>query len=143
MPTDRMSKMGIFIGTWNTTGEVLETDANPAGALVATDTYRWLPGNRFIVHDVDARFDSNPARSMEVIGFDPSKRQFFARSYDDQGSTEAFVVALDGRRWSIKGKTVRFDGSFDSRKNRLSGLWELKAAKGRWQPWIKLELVRA
>ena len=49
-----MSKFEVFIGTWNTTGEVLQTDANPAGVLLATDTYRWLPGKHFIVHDVDA-----------------------------------------------------------------------------------------
>jgi Protein of unknown function (DUF1579) len=143
MPANRMTKFEVFIGTWNTTGEVLETEASPAGILSATDTYRWLPGHHFIVHDVDARFDSQPTRSMEVMGYDASKKQYFTRSFDDQGSTEAFVVALDGRRWSISGKTVRFKGSFDAQKKRLTGLWELKGSKAGWQPWIKLELVRA
>ena len=143
MPTNRMSKLGIFIGTWNTIGEVLETEANPAGRLVATDTYRWLPGNRFIEHEVDARFDGEPARSMEVIGFDSSTHRFFATSYDDQGASETFVVALEGRRWRIRGARVRLDGRFDSQKNRLSGLWERKVSRSRWRPWIKLELVRA
>jgi len=143
MPTNRMSKFAVFIGTWNTTGEVLETDSSPAGTLSATDTYRWLPGKHFIVHDVDARFDSKPTRSMEVMGFDASKQQYFARSFDDQGSAELFAVALSGRRWSISGKTVRFSGSFDAQKNRLKGLWELKGSRANWQPWIKLELVRA
>ena len=138
-----MSRFEVFIGTWNTTGEVLQTDANPSGTLIATDIYRWLPGKQFLVHDVDARFDGKPTRSMEVVGFDASKEKYFATSYDDQGRTEAFVVALDRRRWTIKGSTVRFHGSFDSRKNRLTGLWELKSAKARWQPWIRLELVRA
>ena len=143
MPVNRMTRFEVFIGTWNTTGEVLETEASPAGILSATDTYRWLPGRHFIVHDVDARFDSQPTRSMEVMGYDASKKQYFARSFDDQGSTEAFVVALNGRRWSISGKTVRFEGSFDTQKKRLTGLWELKGSKVGWQPWMKLELVRA
>lgn len=138
-----MSKLEIFIGTWNTAGDVLETDAGPAGSLSATDTYRWLPGQHFIVHDVDAWFDGKPTRSMEVIGFDSSKRQHFARSFDDQGSTEAFVVSLKGRRWSIIGKSVRFAGSFDTQKNRLTGLWELNGSKAGWQPWIELKLTRA
>jgi Protein of unknown function (DUF1579) len=138
-----MSRYEVFIGTWNTTGEVLETEAGPAGTLSATDTYRWLPGKHFIVHDVDARFDSKPTRSMEVMGFDASKRQYFARSFDDQGSTEVFVVSLSGRRWSISGKTVRFSGGFDPQRNRLRGLWEIKGSNARWKPWINLELVRA
>lgn len=143
MAAHPMSAFEAFIGTWNTTGEVLATDANPAGQLVATDTYRWLPGKHFIVHDVDARFDGQPTRSMEVMGYDLAKRQHFARSFDDQGATEVMTVELDGRRWRIHGKAVRFDGSFDARKKRLTGLWELKGRKGRWQPWIQLVLVRA
>jgi hypothetical protein len=143
LPANRMTKFEVFIGTWNTTGEVLATHASPGGALVATDTYRWLPGRHFIVHDVDARFDGAPTRSMEVMGFDPVKKRHVARSFDDQGAEEAFVVALDGRRWAIDGKTVRFRGSFDAARNRLGGLWELKAPRAGWQPWIQLELVRA
>ena len=143
MPANRMSKFEVFIGTWNTTGEVLGTESNPAGTLSATDTYRWFPGKHFVVHEVDARFDNKPRRSMEVMGFDASKKQHFARSFDDQGSTDAFVVSLNGRRWNINGDTVRFKGSFDGQKRRLTGLWELKGSTAGWQPWIKLELVRA
>lgn len=143
MPARPMSPFEIFIGTWNTTGEVLETEASASGVLVATDTYRWLPGKHFILHDVDARFDGQPVRSTEIMGFDRSKQKFFATSYDDQGTTESFELVLDGRRWSIVGKTVRFKGSFDARKNRLTGLWELKGKRARWQPWINLELERA
>jgi hypothetical protein len=40
MATTRMSRFELFIGTWNTAGEVLETDAAPAGTLAATDTCR-------------------------------------------------------------------------------------------------------
>jgi hypothetical protein len=138
-----MSKFEVFIGTWNTTGDVQPTQASPAGTLSATDTYRWLPGRHFIVHDVDARFGKEPARSMEVMGFDASKKQYFARSYDDRGTVEVFDLALNGRRFSITGKTVRFSGNFDAEKNRLRGLWELKGSQAIWQPWIKLELVRA
>jgi hypothetical protein len=143
MTTPPMSKYEIFIGTWNTQGEVRETDAGPAGMLRATDTYRWLPGRHFIVHEVDARFGEQPARSMEVMGFDAAKGRHVSTSYDDQGITESFVLELDGRRWAILGKSVRFHGSFDAKKNRLSGLWELKGRRARWQPWIELELKRA
>jgi hypothetical protein len=138
-----MARFDIFIGVWNTCGEVLETDAGPGGALVATDTYRWLPGKHFIVHDVDARFDGNPTRSMEVMGFDTASRQYFARSFDDEGTAGVYEIELKGRRWRITGETQRFEGSFNADKDRLTGLWELKSRRGAWQPWIKLELVKA
>ena len=142
MRANRMSRFEVFVGVWNTRGEVLETDTAPAGTLEATDTYRWLPGRQFIVHDVDARFDGKPTRSMEVMGYDLEGKRYFARSFDDQGVTELFDIALRGRRWTIMGTAVRFSGSFNVERNRLHGLWEMKGKRGAWQPWIKLELVR-
>ena len=143
MTANRMSRFEIFIGTWNTTGEVLETEGAPATTLSATDTYRWLPGRQFIVHDVDARFGETVTRSMEVMGYDKQAKSYFARSYDDQGVTERFEVNLRGRNWSIDGASVRFRGKFDSDGNRLVGLWEMKGKSSQWKPWIELVLTRA
>lgn len=143
MPTNKMFRFEIFIGTWNTTGEALKTDSSPATTLFATDTYRWLPGNQFIIHDVDARFGDQPTRSMEVMGYDVRGKRYLARSYDDQGVSEEFEVNLKGKKWTIIGETVRFDGKFSPDGNKLEGLWELKSQKSGWQPWIKLKLVRA
>jgi hypothetical protein len=143
MAPNRMSRFEIFIGTWNTTGEVLAVDDAPATVLIATDTYRWFPGHQFIVHDVDARFGDAVTRSMEIMGYDQQAKKYFARSYDDQGVSEAFDIILRGKKWSIFGETVRFDGHFDAQGNQLTGLWEMKSKKSGWQPWIKLVLVRA
>ena len=84
MPANRMARFKVFIGTWNTRGEVLATDDAPASTLSATDTYRWLTGRLFIAHEADARFGDSPARSMEVMGYDPMTRKHFARSFDDR-----------------------------------------------------------
>lgn len=143
MAASRMSRLAVFIGVWNTTGEVFETEAAPATTLSATDTYRWLPGKHFIAHEADARFGDSPARSMEVIGYDRSTRKYVARSYDDQGISELFEVALKGKQWRIIGDAVRFSGKFNADDSVLTGLWELKSAKAGWQPWIRLRLVRA
>jgi hypothetical protein len=95
------------------------------------------------VHEADARFGETPTRSMEVIGFDVQSKRYMARSYDDQGNSEEFVLALRGKHWSIVGETVRFSGRFDADGNTLTGLWELKGKRKGWQPWIKLKLVRS
>ncbi|MEC5399873.1 DUF1579 family protein [Uliginosibacterium sp. H1] len=143
MPKNRMSRFEVFIGTWNTSGEVLATEAGPAGVLRATDTYRWLPGKHFILHEVDARFDDQPTRSVEVVGYDLATKGYFARSFDDQGVSGLYAVELRGLRWRIDSESMRFDGRFSKDGDRLSGLWELKGASGRWQPWIRLMLERS
>ena len=142
MPAHRMSRFEVFIGTWNTTGEVFATDNAPATVLSATDSYRWFPGKQFIVHDVDARFGGSVSRSMEIMGYDKAEKKYVARSFDDQGVTEVFDLTLNGKRYRIRGEAVRFNGLFDSEGTRLEGLWEMKGKVG-WQPWIQLLLERA
>ena len=101
----RMARFELFIGVWNTTGEVLATEANPAGALVATDTYRWLPDKHFVVHDVDARFDGKPTRLMEVMGYDVAKRRHSREVIRRQvACPKSLLVELSGRRWTISGE---------------------------------------
>ena len=143
VPKNRMTRFEIFIGIWNTCGEVFETDHAPGTTLSATDTYRWLAGRHFIAHDVDARFGTEISRATEVMGFDLRSNKYVARSFDDKGTFESFDVDLSGRRWRIIGETTRFDGRFDASANQLTGLWELKGKRGGWQPWIALELTRA
>ena len=143
MTNRHMTRFEVFIGTWNTTGEVYGVGGEAATSLIATDTYAWIPGKHFILHEADARFGDQVARSIEIMGYDAKRKKHFSRSYDDQGASEEFVLELRGRRWAITGAGMRFNGSFDANRNRLTGLWELKSAKGRWQPWIELVLERA
>ncbi len=142
MATNRMDRFAPFIGTWNTTGEVLPTPNSPATTLAATDTYRWLPGRHFIVHEADARFGAEVARSLEIFGYDAKRKKYLAHAYDDRGTREEFEVKLDGARWTILGERVRFSGRFSPDRNRLTGSWETRTKRG-WIPWIKLQLVRA
>lgn len=143
MPTNRMSKYEVFIGTWNTTGRVCAVNGSPETTLSATDTYRWLPGKFFIVHEVDARFGARATRSMEVMGYDDPRKSYYARSFDDQGASESFVIDLSRKRWKITGKSVRFAGQFDARGDTLTGMWQMKSKRSVWQPWIELRLERA
>jgi hypothetical protein len=81
--------------------------------------------------------------TMEVMGYDRRAKQYFVRSYDDQGVSEVFEIVLRGKKWSISGETVRFRGTLDTEGDSLVGLWELKSKKSGWQPWIELVLTRA
>ena len=142
MAKNLMSRFEVFIGIWNTVGEVFATSHAPATTLVATDIYRWLPGRQFIIHDVDARFGSQVTRSMEVLGYDRDSKRYLSRSYDDQGESGVYEVSLKGRRWKIVGDVVRFDGRFSQSTDVLEGLWEIKDG-ATWCPWIDLKLTRA
>ena len=143
MAKNYMAQYEIFIGTWNTTGNVLAVGDATATKLLATDTYQWMPGRKFILHEVDARFGPEVSRSVEIMGFDLKQKKYTSRSYDDQGVSEEFELELHRKHWRISGHNVRFNGKFDPSGHKLNGLWEMRTSESRWEPWIELELVRA
>ena len=111
MASKKIARLTTLIGVWNTTGAVLETTASPATTLAGTDIYRWLPGDHFMVHEVDVRFGITPSRSMEVIGHDAGSDEYLAHSYNDQGTIEQSKYALAGNMLRITGATARFLGT--------------------------------
>lgn len=138
----RMKALSVFVGVWNTEGEIVATAEAPATTLRATDTYGFLPGGHFLLHTVDARMGDQVSRSIEIYGYDPARKSLVSRSYDDQGVSETFVAALTGGAWRIKGETLRFAGAFNKDATRLSGRWEARAA-GRWSKLMDIWLTKA
>ena len=133
----------IFVGVWNTEGEIVGASASAAGTMTATDSYEWLPGGFFLLHRVDARMGGEPGRSLEIIGYDADANGYVSRSYDDHGVVLDFRCSLEGRRWRITGETMRFDGEFNAEGTVLRGEWEQRGEDGTWTPWLRIRLTKA
>ncbi len=130
-----------FAGIWNTTGALFGTDGRQTGTMSATDLYRWLPGWRTLIHEVDARMDGAALRSIEVLTWDAARGTVVSRSFDQDGGVADFACRLDRERWEIDGQGIRFRGRFDG-ADRLAGTWEMHQTDG-WRRWIDIVLDRA
>jgi Protein of unknown function (DUF1579) len=134
----KLQALSIFVGVWNTEGEIAATPDSPASKLLATDIYEWLPGRRFLVHRVDARMGDAVSRSIEIYEYDSDDDAFRSRSYDDQGVSEEFKADLMGLKWTIAGADLRFSGQFSEDENEMAGQWERRVG----QAWAKLMDIR-
>lgn len=142
MAANPMRKLAFLVGTWETTGSIRATGAAPAQTLRATDTYEWMPGEFFLIHHADAMMGGQRSRVMEVFGYDPAMKSFVSRSFDDQGKSEGFIIALKGRHWTIRGDHARFDGEIGKDFSSIEGTWELRGGDGGWAPWIDIRLEK-
>ena len=142
-PRAELRALDVFVGVWNTTGTLHASAESPAAQLVATDSYEWLPGRHFLLHRVDARIGDTVSRSIEIVEWNAERGSLLSRSYDDQGATDEFTCSLEGQRWQITGKKLRFRGRFSDDERRLSGLWEMLGDNEQWSPWMDIELNRA
>lgn len=133
--------LDIFVGRWNTEGEMRADPSGGAIPFTATDTYEWLPSGLFLLHRVDARMGENEVKVLEVIGWDPSIQSYSCRSFDTAGNAGAYRASLTGRAWKIWGDTERFSGMFSEDGNSLSGTWERHDGSC-WLHWMEVTLTR-
>jgi hypothetical protein len=138
-PAKAVADLAPFIGTWDTSGTVLDADGKAAGELKATDIYEWFPGEFFVLHHVEGTLGDAEVRALEVIGVGEGDG-CVARSYDNAGQSDEYAVALRGRSWTIDGSTQRFRGSFSEDFTTLEGSWEASDDGKTWRWWMNITL---
>lgn len=140
-PSPLHERLDVLAGVWRTRIAVLDETENEIEHFAAIDTYRWMPGRHFLLHDVDAVMAGQQVKSLEIIGADKASGQYTTRNYDNSGAISDYVAALEARNWSIDGKTERFRGSLSADLRSLSGRWERREGDT-WLPWMNVTLTR-
>lgn len=138
-PATAVAGLAPLIGTWDTSGTILDADGEAEGKLRGTDVYEWFPGRFFVLHHVDGKLEDTEVKAIEVIGAGEGDG-CIARSYDNAGQSDEYKVALQGRMWTIDGSTQRFRGSFSEDFTTLEGSWEASEDGQSWRPWMNITL---
>lgn len=138
-PNAALAQLDRLVGVWRTEIVMLDTDGRAGARFHATDTYRWMPGRHFLLHDVDALMDGQVIKSLEIIGLDPATTAYQSRNYDNAGTISDYTASLIGDVWSIDGQTERFRGQLSD--SVLAGRWERLEA-GAWLAWMNVTLTR-
>jgi hypothetical protein len=142
-PGPEHEALQIFVGTWNTEGEIEATSTEPGSRLKARDTYEWLPGGFFLLHRVEGCMGTTDVQSLEIIGYDATSRRYFTHSFDNYGVASAYQALLADDSWTILGDSERFLGRFNDDGTALSGTWERLADDSTWIPWMTITLTKA
>jgi len=106
MPGPEQRKLGVFLGSWHTTGEVASSESNPAEKVDSIDTYEWYPGEFFLVHHADAKVGGDAIKSLEIIGYDRERKCYVASFFDSTGGSGVEEIRLDGDTWTWRGSNV-------------------------------------
>lgn len=140
-PNTTMARLDALAGTWSTRIVMLDRAGADAEVFTATDIYRWMPGNHFLVHDVEAHMGGEPVRSMEIIGIAADGETYVSRNYDNAGQVSDYTAAMDGRHWRIDGAAERFRGEIAANGKTLNGFWQ-RCDADRWIDWMRVTLAR-
>lgn len=139
-------RLQVFVGKWHTTGEVVTTE--PALKIDSIDTYEWLPGGYSMIHYADSNMGTDTIHSIEIMGYDPSRKMYFAPFFDDQGGTGWEEISVADKTWTWHGKDVmgtkyhRCIAVFKDDGNTIKARHERSEDDQNWELWMDIELIR-
>jgi catechol 2,3-dioxygenase-like lactoylglutathione lyase family enzyme len=142
-PGPEHRKLEILVGTWNTRGTIKDSPAGPGGRLEAVDSYEWMPGGFFLLHDVDGHMGTAVVKATEIIAYDRERQGYSTWSFDNQGNASTYRANLQGLLWTIQGDSERFSGAFSKDGRSLTGTWERwNGGAAEWRPWMEVKLTK-
>ena len=137
-----MERLAFLIGVWQTQGEVVAEQDNPAIKFRGTDSYEWILNKNFILHKVDVQMGNDKTEAYEMIGgFDHESRRYKMRSFDNQGAFAEMEAHIDDKGvLHIVGADMRSQ-LVRQGQNNLIAHWERLSGET-WIPWMSLRLSR-
>ena len=133
-----MAALKPLVGRWSTTITMLSPPKEAGKTYRAIDTYRWMPGEQVLVHEVEARMGKAAIHSMEIYTAKGGK--IVSRNFDAGGTVSDYKAEMADGTWKVVGSTERFTSTSITR-NAIEGVWEMKGKKG-WEDWMTVRLDR-
>jgi hypothetical protein len=156
-PSPQVRRLGALVGRWRSEGHIV---GDPPVPITGTDTYEWLPGGFFLVHDVDVMIGQQQVQALELIGeYDPTTDSFTARAYDNQGNVTLMRARVDEQGvWTFTGGgdvaavarpaaaeasgAVRSTLTISPDRTGMTARWERSDDGASWQPWMDMTFTR-
>jgi hypothetical protein len=131
-----------FVGKWTTVGQILPTSKNAGADIRGQESYEWLEGEYFLLHNSELEIGDHHQRTLEVFSFEEQESHFITQFYDNIGNSGQFQVTLMDDLWIFSGETLLFKGGFSENETVFSGVWEQHNQEKIWVPYMNIKLVK-
>lgn len=135
------SRLGVFVGTWQTEGQQHAGAVGPAAKISAKESYEWLSGERFLVHRFDGRVGDHDASCIEILGFDAESGRYPVHTFYNNGATHEWTYREHEGAWILTGEWPQGEGSmhvrctvrFGADGDTMTGKWEHSSDGASWK----------
>lgn len=137
---ERHDALEVFLGDWAAKGQSFGNPDQPTDnpkskpdPWKSTHTSRWHTGKFFLIQDERATVGGAPFDTLSIMGVDPESGGYFARGFENHGYYRNYDLLVDGRVWTLTGKTERARIEFSADGRNQTIVWEWKPAD-KWLP---------
>ena len=134
----------VLVGHWNTTGDNVPAGDDAPISIRGTDKYEWLPGRKFLVHQVDVWMGDEKVNVIEVIG--PCGAAFAAipmNSFDNGGNHTLMHATQESPNvWLFFNDDLRTRLTIHESGLSMTARWERKGDSERWMHWLNMHFSK-
>jgi hypothetical protein len=141
----------VFVGTWNTEGRAHDSPFGRAAAIRATESYEWLPGERFLVHFLQGRLGDDEMACIEMLGYDAASGSCLVHSFYNDGNRNVLQATEQDGTWTFTGAwkkedetlKLRCTSRFGADGDSVDSVWEYSRGGARWERFWETKATRA
>jgi len=98
-PGPEVKKLGYFVGTWNSTGEVKQNPFMPAGKFTGTSKCEWFPGGFHVVCHDNGKGPMGSMHGLGIMAYNAEDKVYTYMGADSSGMSVAAKGNVDGNNW--------------------------------------------
>jgi hypothetical protein len=133
-------RLDVFVGKWTIEGV---TKDGRTVAIRGTETYQWMPGGFFLMHNLNVRVGEDDYYAHEIIGYDASRQQFTINSFDSWGQKDNYQATVQNNAWTYSGQSRRGTVAFNRDGDSMTADWQMSFNGSDWQPWMDLKSTKS
>ena len=102
-PAPEVKKLGYFVGTWKSTGELKPGamgPGSPGGKFTSTERNEWMTGRFFLVTHGDSSGVIGHVIETAYFGYNAEEKNYTYDAYNSMGEAEHFKGNVEGDTWT-------------------------------------------
>lgn len=142
-PGPEHERLGYFVGTWKTVGEMKPGEMGPGGKMSSTDKCEWFDGRFAVVCHSEGQSPLGPGKSIGILTYLPEQKAYTYYGIDSLGMTMASVPhgTVSGDTWTYHEESMMGGKKVKSRvkikeesPTAYTFTMETQGADGKWVP---------
>jgi hypothetical protein len=140
-PGPEHQKLGYFVGTWSSTGDLKPSPFGPGGKVAMTDSCEWFEGRYAVVCRSEGTSPTGPTKGIGIMGYNPEEKVYTYYGLDNTVMNMASVPkgTVQGDTWTYNDEAMMGGKRVKSRFVLRTGSptsytfkWEMEEAPGKW-----------
>jgi len=150
-PGPEVERLGFFVGTWKTTGELKESPFMPAGKYTEKATCEWFSGKFAVICRIKGKGPMGSMEGIGIMGWSSEEKAYVYYGVDNSPMAWASVpkgTFADGV-WTYDDESRMGGQMVKSRyvmkqngKKAYTSTWSVLGADGKWQAVMEATSTR-